>query len=266
MDCAAIPCARDDHRISERIGLRSAGTESSTFGSRPCECRHPHERGNKDRIAAPRPSKDTADEGQDRKVQHKDDPERATPSPVAAPRRRVWAFTLRHQSPFHCVMHAAHEAPEHMACVSQRAGANNGRTGGGSLVFGTGVGQGCASPKNSGYRERGRTSEVTVTHSEPREEPVTRPSLREYAAVQRERYLTATRAEKGALLDEVVAVTGLHRKAAIRLLRRPPRAPTARSRAGRPRRYGRRWPRRSRSYGRPPAEGGAGGGLELARL
>jgi hypothetical protein len=52
--------------------------------------------------------------------------------------------------------------------------------------------------------------------------------------VQRERYLTATRAEKGALLNEVVTVTGLHRKAAIRLLRRPPRAPTARSRAGRP--------------------------------
>lgn len=67
---------------------------------------------------------------------------------------------------------------------------------------------------------------------------MTRPSLREYAAVQRERYLTATRAQKGALLDEVVAVTGLHRKAAIRLLRRAPRAPTARSRAGRPRVYG----------------------------
>jgi hypothetical protein len=67
---------------------------------------------------------------------------------------------------------------------------------------------------------------------------VTRPSLREYAALQRERYVAATRAEKGALLDEVVAVTGLHRKAAIRLLRRTPRAPTARSRAGRPRRYG----------------------------
>jgi hypothetical protein len=60
---------------------------------------------------------------------------------------------------------------------------------------------------------------------------VTRPSLREYAAVQRERYLAATRAEKGTLLNEVVTVTGLHRKAAIRLLRRPPRAPTARSRA-----------------------------------
>jgi hypothetical protein len=67
---------------------------------------------------------------------------------------------------------------------------------------------------------------------------VTRPSLREYAALQRERYRSATRAEKGALLNEVVAVTGLHRKAAIRLLRRAPRAPTARSRAGRPRLYG----------------------------
>lgn len=67
---------------------------------------------------------------------------------------------------------------------------------------------------------------------------MTRASLREYAAVQRERYLAATRAEKGALLDEVVAVTGLHRKAAIRLLRRTPRPPTAPSRAGRPRVYG----------------------------
>jgi hypothetical protein len=67
---------------------------------------------------------------------------------------------------------------------------------------------------------------------------VTRPSLREYAAVQGERYLAATRAEKGTLLNEVVTVTGLHRKAAIRRLRRPPRAPTARSRAGWPPVYG----------------------------
>ncbi len=52
---------------------------------------------------------------------------------------------------------------------------------------------------------------------------MTRPSLREYAAVQRERYLGATRTEKGQLLDEVGAVTGLHRKAAIRLLRFAPR-------------------------------------------
>ncbi len=67
---------------------------------------------------------------------------------------------------------------------------------------------------------------------------MTRASLREYAAVQRERYLRATRSEKRQLLDEVVTVAGIHRKAAIRLLRRAARAPTAPSRAGRPRRYG----------------------------
>lgn len=67
---------------------------------------------------------------------------------------------------------------------------------------------------------------------------MTRASLREYAAVQRERYLQATRAEKRQLLNEVVAVTGIHRKAAIRLLRRAPRPPAGRSRAGRPRVYG----------------------------
>src|SRR5713226_7148091 len=108
----------------------------------------------------------------------------------------------------------------------------------GQLSARDGSGQGRASHQNFGYRAGGRTSEVTVTHSEPREVPVTRPSLREYAAVQRERYLAATRSEKGTLLNEVVTVTGLHRKAAIRLLRRPPRAPTARSRAGRPSVYG----------------------------
>jgi tetratricopeptide (TPR) repeat protein len=54
----------------------------------------------------------------------------------------------------------------------------------------------------------------------PTEGTVTRASLREYAAVQRERYQHATRAEKHQLLDELVTVTGMHRKAAIRLLRR----------------------------------------------
>jgi hypothetical protein len=39
-------------------------------------------------------------------------------------------------------------------------------------------------------------------------------------------------------LDEMVAVTGMHRKAAIRLLRRPPRSAPAAPRAGRPRQYG----------------------------
>jgi hypothetical protein len=67
---------------------------------------------------------------------------------------------------------------------------------------------------------------------------VTRASLREYAAVQRERYQQANRVDKHRLLDEMVAVTGMHRKAAIRLLRRPPRSEPAPVRAGRPRRYG----------------------------
>jgi hypothetical protein len=67
---------------------------------------------------------------------------------------------------------------------------------------------------------------------------VTRASLREYAAKQRERYQGATRAEKHRLLDEVVAVTGIHRKAAIRLLRRAPRPRVQPGPGGRPRTYG----------------------------
>jgi hypothetical protein len=67
---------------------------------------------------------------------------------------------------------------------------------------------------------------------------VTRTSLREYAAVQRERYRRATRAEKRALLDEIVTVTGLHRKSAIRLLRRVPRSASPAVRSGRPLVYG----------------------------
>lgn len=45
-----------------------------------------------------------------------------------------------------------------------------------------------------------------------------RESILEYAERQRERYLKAGRKEKGKILDEVVAVTGYHRKAAVRLL------------------------------------------------
>jgi len=67
---------------------------------------------------------------------------------------------------------------------------------------------------------------------------VTRASLREYAAVQRLRYQQATRVEKHQLLDEIVAVTGLHRKSAIRLLGRAPRARPSPGPGGRPRTYG----------------------------
>src|SRR5262249_57636896 len=97
--------------------------------------------------------------------------------------------------------------------------------------------QACASTQNFGYRRRGRRSEVTVTNL-PQEGAVTRASLREYAAVQRPRYQQAPRAEKHRLLDEIVAVTGLHRKAAIRLLRRAPRARPSPGPGGRPREYG----------------------------
>ncbi len=68
---------------------------------------------------------------------------------------------------------------------------------------------------------------------------MTRASLREYAAVQRVRYgQSTTRAERSRLLEEIVAVTHLHRKAAIRLLRRVPRPARAQPRGGRPRLYG----------------------------
>lgn len=45
-----------------------------------------------------------------------------------------------------------------------------------------------------------------------------RESIREYAVRQRERYVNAGRREKSRILDEVVTVTGYHRKAAVRLL------------------------------------------------
>lgn len=59
---------------------------------------------------------------------------------------------------------------------------------------------------------------------------------REYLARMRERYVTAGRATKSQLLDEVCEVTGYHRKAAIRFLRRPARRRARRR--GRPVRYG----------------------------
>jgi hypothetical protein len=68
-------------------------------------------------------------------------------------------------------------------------------------------------------------------------EAVTRESIEEYAGVIRERYRVASREEKGRLLVEFCAVTGYHRKAAIRLLGRKRSGP-GKERRGRPVRYG----------------------------
>src|SRR2546427_5762186 len=62
-------------------------------------------------------------------------------------------------------------------------------------------------------------------------------ATREYLERMRERYQGAGREEKGRLLDEVCEVTGYHRKAVIRRLRRPA-GRGRRRRRGRPVRYG----------------------------
>src|SRR5678816_4844685 len=61
-------------------------------------------------------------------------------------------------------------------------------------------------------------------------------ATREYLARMRERYDRAGRDAKGGLLDEVCEVTGYHRKAVIRLLRRAARG--TRRRRGRRVEYG----------------------------
>jgi hypothetical protein len=65
---------------------------------------------------------------------------------------------------------------------------------------------------------------------------VTRRSIREYAEAIRERYFGATKEIKTRILDEFVAATGLHRKAAIRLINRTHRK-SIKKRPGRPRFY-----------------------------
>lgn len=64
---------------------------------------------------------------------------------------------------------------------------------------------------------------------------MTEAGRREYAQAVRARYARASKEEKGQILDEYCRTTGVHRKAAIRCLRR---APAVRRRAGRPARYG----------------------------
>lgn len=65
---------------------------------------------------------------------------------------------------------------------------------------------------------------------------MTRRSIIEYAEELKKRYFGASREEKGKMLDEFTQVTGMHRKAAIRLLNRPI-LPGAGKRRGRSARY-----------------------------
>lgn len=65
---------------------------------------------------------------------------------------------------------------------------------------------------------------------------MTEKTTQEYLAIQRTRYRRAKRRERGTIIDEVVAVTGWHRKSAIRRLNGHPRL--AKERAGRPVEYG----------------------------
>src|SRR5260370_25405382 len=64
---------------------------------------------------------------------------------------------------------------------------------------------------------------------------VTRDAILEYARAVRPRYRAATKLVKGMILEEFCKTTGHHRKSAIRLLRRPPKA--VRRGGGRPRVY-----------------------------
>ena len=71
----------------------------------------------------------------------------------------------------------------------------------------------------------------------PKGEKVTRRSILEYAEAVRGRYRKGIKKEKTRILDEFTAATGLHRKAAIRLLNRRS-DPEKLRRGGRPRFYG----------------------------
>ncbi len=65
---------------------------------------------------------------------------------------------------------------------------------------------------------------------------MTRRSILEYAEAVRRRYLGSSKKAKTKILDEFVAATGLHRKAAIRLLNQPSKK-AGKKRPGRPRFY-----------------------------
>jgi hypothetical protein len=62
---------------------------------------------------------------------------------------------------------------------------------------------------------------------------------KEYLKRMWERYQQVKPSQRGALLDEMEAMTGFHRKALIRRMHRPERPPRRGTRRGRPRQYGR---------------------------
>lgn len=88
-------------------------------------------------------------------------------------------------------------------------------------------------PQLNGYPTESVASKVGL----PKGGEVTRPTLYEYAAQVRPRYRRARKKEKGRILDEFCETTGLHRKAAIRLLGRGRGLAPAPRKMGRPRRY-----------------------------
>ena len=65
-------------------------------------------------------------------------------------------------------------------------------------------------------------SEIGLPTPDGKERIVTRRARREYAEAVRPRYRVATREDKRRILDEFCRTTGMHRKAAIRSLRRGP--------------------------------------------
>src|SRR3989442_2474145 len=92
------------------------------------------------------------------------------------------------------------------------------------------AGQGIDLPHSNCYRRKSVASEVGL----PKGGDVTRVTVHEYAAAVRQRYRRAGKKEKGRILDEFCAATGMHRKAATRLLGRSVRlAPVPKSK-GRP--------------------------------
>src|SRR5713226_3512871 len=92
------------------------------------------------------------------------------------------------------------------------------------------AGQGGDLPHSNCYRRKSVASKVGL----PKGGDVTRVTVSEYATAVRERYRRAGKKEKGRILDEFCAASGMHRKAATRLLGRSARlAPVPKSK-GRP--------------------------------